>query len=188
MSDRTEDVFTMNDLSTLVGKPLDWRLRGFFKPDWRLYYDGRLVASLVQKKILSYDREATYDCIPVDITYDKRLDILVLRNSIDGSTIGTVENILKDVWVDDMIERMWTLRQGNGKTYTLLSQNMPSPEGSFFRDQEGKALARTIFSSSAPQTSQFTLLSSEDLAISPWLMAMISHYHAMAIVAGSGSM
>lgn len=60
--------------------------------------------------------------------------------------------------------------------------------GSIFRDREGKALARTVFDSSAPQTSQFTLLSSEDLAISPWLMAMVSHYHAMAIVAGSGSM
>lgn len=177
----------MNDPSRLIGKPLDWNLRGFIKPDWRLYYEGRLVASLVQEKILSYDREATYDCIPVDIKYDKKFDILTLRNSSNGDIIGTVENVRTSVRVGNAMERMWTVKH-RGSIYTILSQRKPSPEGSIFRDREGKALARTVFDSSAPQTSQFTLLSSEDLAISPWLMAMISHYHAMAIVAGSGSM
>lgn len=175
----------MDNLSSLVGKPLKWSVKGIFKPDWRLTYEDRTVATLVTRKYHSLDREASYDGFQIQLLYNRKLDSMRIQNRTSGEAIGVIENITVPVRIGNSFHYKWSIKCQNGLEYSV--RGMPN-EGSLFEDRQGRALSRTVFTPDYPQTSEFTLLHSDNLDINLWLMALISHYYSMTIVAGSGAM
>jgi hypothetical protein len=180
-----EDVYLPVNHSEIVGKPLHWELRGFFKPDWRLYFKDRQVASLVSKRFTSLDRDGSYDCFPVDMRYEKRFDQVTMSNPANGKTICRIENATNPPLGKGSEMFVWTIKLEGGLTYTTRYDDPWKSSESSFRNENGTLLAKTKFHSSAPQTSVFTLLSSMDTTINPWLIALITHYHTLAVSTGS---
>ena len=163
----------------MMGQPIEWRVNGLFKQDWRLYYNETLVASILTRKYLSLDRDASYDGIPIQMTYDRNHHRLTLKKVNDGGLIGTIENVAELVEVDGKSERMWTLKLENGESYTARYVDIWKSRDVLVRNKEGMAIAKTVCKRTYPQSSKFTLLTKED-PINPWLAALFGQHYSMS--------
>jgi hypothetical protein len=178
---------TVIDATTLVGKPIEWQSgpKGILKREWELYHEGKVVATLTQRKILTYDRQATYDGVSIEMRFEKAYDRIELRDMGSGEVVGTVEGIEYGIiTVLGKVRRRWTVVMNEGAKFTMELQYHPSPDGAFFRSEDGKDLARAWFASGVPTASTFMLLS-PDAPIDPWLMAILGlHFLRMTVLSG----
>lgn len=177
----------MIDTTKLVNRPIEWRSSGTWKKEWGLYDEGKLVASLIKKKVFTYDHQAYYDDVSLEIKFNEKNDKIEFCDIDSGRTVGDIEDALRrPVSVDGKVKIIWTLKLEDGTTYSIDLQRHPSPEGAFFRDENGSTLARTVFEPGLPLSATFTILSPQT-PISPWLIAISSLYYLIMTMLRGGA-
>ncbi len=151
------------------------------KTEWYLVFENKTVASLISKKrLFTSNREGCYNSTNVLIKYNKKEDVSYFHKSGTDEIIGTLDNIQKLSRQDHKVNIIGTFRYYNGSIFTVTAEN----EGYYFRNEKGDDIAVTNYNAwITPTTSSFTLLLG-DLAIDPWLIALVSHYYAINIASG----
>lgn len=168
----------MIDHAQLLGRTIPWELSHIFKPDWKLKYNGNTVASLTTDKFLfTPNRKGSYGSVPIAITYDRKKDSACFRNTCTDETIGVLENLKKQVFINGQWTFMGTYVHGNSYTFTIPADQ---GRGFVFRSEKGIDIARTDYNAHiTPASSSFKLLETYSGPIDPWLIALVSHYYAI---------
>lgn len=180
----TYDGREMQERSQLVGETIQWKVTGLFKPKWKLDHGSKTVASMISEKYLSRDFVGKYSSVPVRIEYKKKEDAAYFLEVSTNEVVGVIDNMMSHLWMDEQAKIASTFKCG-GETY-LIAYDMKLREslGYLFSDPQGTVLAKTYFNRPVtPVESYFTLLSPE-APISPWLIALVSHYYAVNHAAG----
>ena len=177
----------MIDTTKLVNRPIEWQSSGTWKKEWRLYHEGDLVASLIKKKVFTDDRQAYYDGVSLEVSFDEKNDRIEFCDTDSGRTVEDIEDALRrPVSVYGKVKIIWTLKFEDGTTYSIDPQSHPSPEGTFFRDANGSTLSRIVFEPGLPLSATFTILSPQT-PISPWLIAISSLYYCIIVQLRGGA-
>ena len=168
----------MKDYSQMMGQPIEWRVNGLFKQDWRLYYNETLVASILTRKYLSLDRDARdYDGIPIQMTYDRNHHRLTLRKSM-----------MVDDWNNQKYhENSWELDGKSGREYGTSKSKWKVLHGSLcghmgvqgrvVPERRDVAITKTVCKRTYPQSSEFHFAySRKEDPINPWLLALFGQH------------
>lgn len=166
----------MTNPSSHVGTILQWRTIRILKPEWHLYHEGRLVASIRTKGFLrSMYYVARYDSHDLDITYERRENRTTFRIDNAEEVIGTLTNVDDLAWRRDGVFHY--VENGRDEVFVIKDHGQGFIQ---FLNSKGTILAEAEHKSAKnPTTFAFSWLNDSNNSINPWLVAIVCHYFSM---------